>query len=413
MVNIYSPLISPRLQYVLRVIFRDHLRVPFLLSADRAEWEGAPGPKIHYTDEVRSDSLGIPPSGFLAGLPVDPMRGAVPLDDSRVDLSSPGGAWPFDLFVAIFWLLARVEEYGDVYDQMGRFSPEGSWAARNGWLDRPLVDEWIQLLGKAPAGFRFSPTYDIDQPWCYLHKNPLKALLRGGALTLAGRRADPFDNFHWLDWVHESLEEKMEAPVYFFPLAARQTRFDKNPSPGNGAYQQLIEEHSRRYPVGIHPSYYTADKPELLGEETALLSRITGLPVTVSRYHYIRFRLPEGYRRLLEAGIRADYSMGYGERNGFRASYSRPFPWYDLEKETETALQVVPFCWMDATAHRDGLAGGDATAQGGALSDLAGYVQRLRACGGRLTTIWHNSSLGEVPRWIGWRNVYLDFLNGL
>jgi hypothetical protein len=217
----------------------------------------------------------------------------------------------------------------------------------------------------------------------------------------------------------------MEAPVYFFPLAARHTRFDKNPSPGNGAYQQLIEEHSRRYPVGIHPSYYTADKPELLGEETALLSRITGLPVTVSRYHYIRFRLPEGYRRLLEAGIRADYSMGYGERNGFRASYSRPFPWYDLEKETETALQVVPFCWMDATAHRDGLAGQEATvhrdglagqeatAQGGALSDLAGYVQRLRACGGRLTTIWHNSSLGEVPRWIGWRNVYLDFLNGL
>jgi hypothetical protein len=404
MVNIFSPVTSSRLLYVLGVIFRDHLRVPYRLSADRSAWINAPAPKINYSDEELPGGLHIVPSGLLG----------------ETGLRETGP--PEEVFGAVFFFLSRYEEYqpGAVYDALGRFNPLTSWAGRQGLLERPLVDEWIHKLGASlgleGGPFRFSATYDIDQPWCYQNKG-LKINLLSAAKALAlgrwsrlqeqravltGRKRDPFDNFDWMDQANQALPD---APVYFFPLAASRNAFDKNPPPGNPAYQALIRAHGRRYPLGIHPSFHTTTTPSLLSEEMAVLARITGLPVTISRYHYIRFRLPEGYRLLLANGIRADYSMGYGECNGFRAAYSRPFPWYDLEKETETALQVVPFCWMEATSfhmrHQD---------RDAALAELEGYGQTLQALGGRLTTIWHNSSLNETPRWIGWRSLYRVFL---
>lgn len=401
MVHIYTPLTSPRLNYVLGVIFRDHLRVGYRVYTNPAELPEE-GLRISYSTEDSGVGLWIPASRALenGGPAVEAMRGAGP--------SAAVGS--FDLFGAVFFCLSRFEEYLPTapYDHMSRYEPEGSWAARNGFLERPLVDEWIVALGRAlglpvAAGARLFASYDVDQPWCYKHKS---WLTRSGRWmeqwrVLSGRARDPFDNFHWMDSVNAFLPE---APVYFFPLSARRTAYDKNPSPGLPAYQELIRAHSARYPVGIHPSFYSAAS-DWLASEIEVLNRITGLPVTISRFHYIHFRLPSDYRLLLELGIRADYSMGYGERNGFRASYSRPFPWYDLLRETETSLQVIPFCWMEATSYHVSKLSAEA-----ALAELLSYKAALDRVGGRFTPIWHNNSLGLDPRWIGWRKVYYDFL---
>jgi len=66
------------------------------------------------------------------------------------------------------------------------------------------------------------------------------------------------------------------------------------------------------------------------------------LVITQSRQHYIRFNLPEGYQRLIAAGITDDYSMGYGSVNGFRASVASSFYWYDLEKEVLSLIKHLP-----------------------------------------------------------------------
>lgn len=437
MVNIFSPAITPRLRYVLGVIFRDHLRVPYQLNADKNSWLTGEGPKIHYCDESLPGSLQIRPSGYLEDknqkekAPQNsPLKDVIPLEKSQ-------NPWPFDLFGAIFYLLSRHEEYlnGALFDHMGRFDPEGSWANRHGWLEIPLIDQWIQALAlgldiKTGREFTFSPTYDIDQPWCYQHKGMGMSILNGGKSLLTGhwgrireqgqvlqkKKKDPFDNFGWLDDIHtqqvngksKQNAASTETPVYFFPVSRERTRFDKNPLPGNEAYQALIHEHSQKYPVGIHPSFYSTSIKGKIKEEVDVLREITGLPVTISRFHYIHFRLPGAYRLLLEAGIRADYSMGYGEKNGFRASYSRPFKWYDLEKEEETSLTIVPYCWMEATAFYN-----EKLSKEEALANLKAYATNLRKVGGRLTTIWHNSSLNDARRWIGWREVYQDFLNDI
>src|ERR1700739_4880450 len=114
--------------------------------------------------------------------------------------------------------------------------------------------------------------------------------------------------------------------------------------------KQLVKAHADKYAVGIHPSWKSGDNDDLLKEEIIILQNLADKKIATSRQHYIRFMLPEGYRRLIDAGITADHSMGYGSINGFRASVASSFYWYDLQKEVQTPLLIYPFCYMEANS---------------------------------------------------------------
>ena len=114
--------------------------------------------------------------------------------------------------------------------------------------------------------------------------------------------------------------------------------------------KHLIREHSDHYSIGIHPSWQSGDDPEKLKLEILKLGHIAGKQISSSRQHYIRFTLPQTYRQLIDLGIESDFSMGYGSINGFRASVTSPFFWYDLEREEQTKLLLYPFCFMEANS---------------------------------------------------------------
>jgi hypothetical protein len=58
----------------------------------------------------------------------------------------------------------------------------------------------------------------------------------------------------------------------------------------------------------------------------------------------------------LDQEIVEDYTMGYPDIPGFRASTSTPFLFYDLDYEIQTPLMIYPFCIhvnaiIDASKH--------------------------------------------------------------
>lgn len=168
---------------------------------------------------------------------------------------------------------------------------------------------------------------------------------------------------------------------------------------------RLIRDISARFPVGIHPSYYSNDQPGRLEAEVQWLSGICGRPVTISRQHFLRLRIPDTYRRLLAAGIRADYTLGYADDIGFRAGTARAFPWFDLEREQTTVLELHPFQVMDATLkHYLGLS------PAAASDRIAVLIERTRRFGGVFRPLWHNSSFAKNHGWNGWTSVYEDML---
>ncbi len=157
---------------------------------------------------------------------------------------------PFDLFSACFFLLSRYEEYLPFEpDQYGRFEADQSLAFRIGFLEEPVIDQWLILFKKLlqqkfpdlvfPAQtFRFISTFDIDNPWAFRHKGlirnmagSLKALWQGRysdfrqrIAVLRGSLQDPFDNYEYI----RSIEMKYHFTSVFFFLFGDYDRIDSN-----------------------------------------------------------------------------------------------------------------------------------------------------------------------------------------
>ncbi len=424
---LYTTSLTPRLQYISDFIGKELANEPFVITTDKEQFNKFTGPKINYSDaDINNDAFWLKPHTLLFQDNIIPQPiNCFEFNGSKAFFKTEGDI-PFDIFAASFYLLSRYEEYlPHQPDEYGRYDHTNSLAFKEDFLQLPLVNNWLELLKQLVqkrfpgiaiyhSSFTFLPTYDIDMAWSYKYKGwsrntggILRNLIRGQwkelrerIQVLTGKQKDPFDAFGWLNQLHE---EKKLKPYYFFLLAGKTGRYDKNISPGKKEMKSLVADHIIRYPVGIHPSWQSGDSALLLKKEIAALAGITGNNVRSSRQHYIRMSMPETYRRLIDNGIQFDFSMGYGGINGFRASVASVFNWYDLQAEKQTPLIIFPFCYMEATSYYEL----KHTPQQ-ALEEMEHYYQAVKSVNGLFSMIWHNSFLGTEK--LEWREVYSQFL---
>src|SRR5207253_2245204 len=90
----------------------------------------------------------------------------------KIFFQTPGDL-KFDMLAASFYLISRYEEYlPHSKDEYGRYAHVNSLAFREGFLDVPLVNLWLQDLRNVIASkfqstslkkqsFTFLPSYDI------------------------------------------------------------------------------------------------------------------------------------------------------------------------------------------------------------------------------------------------------------
>ena len=436
---VYSEKITPRLQYIAGFIGKEITGEPFQLTSDRFYFHDYSGPKINYSCErICDDEFFIHTHSLLfedtiRQHEISSFETSTGMPDRQgcKAFFKTGGDYPFDIFAASFYLLSRYEEYlPHKKDMYGRYAHENSLAFKEGFLHLPLVNIWLNdfkeaLKKKFPSfaihdsPFTFQPTYDIDEAYAFINKDLVKtigsaakSLLRGEWSmlknrweVLRGKSRDPYDAYDWMDKFHAKLPLH---PLYFFHAAVKKGRYDKNISPLHPAMQTLIKKHAEKYSIGVHPSWKSGDDEELLHKEIRVLEQITGKKITASRQHYIRFTLPHTFRRLVDAGITDDYSMGYGGINGFRASVASPFYWYDLKKEEQTNLLLHPFCFMEANSFFE-----QKYLPQRAYEEMMHYYTVVKAAGSKLITIWHNNFLGSHPFFSGWKEVYKEFVEAV
>lgn len=430
MVLIYSHISSSRLQYICSFIFKEQLGLDFKLTIDSEAFKSYEGAKINYSDsKIADDEFYIKNHALLFENEIKEQAiDCFTANSNKAFFKTEHCDFPFDIFAASFYLLSRYEEYlphkKDIYS---RFGHENSLACREGFLHLPLINLWLQdfagrLKDKFPSGslrtavnfqpltFNFQPTYDIDIAYSYKHKGLLRNF--GGFLrspsaerikVLGGSLKDPFDCYEWLNHLHKQYHL---APVYFFLVAEKNGEFDKNILPHQDAMWRLVKKHTALYEIGIHPSWQSNANTTLLKSEMEWLAEMSGIKqIKISRQHYIKFSLPETFRKLIQAGIHHEYSMGYGSINGFRASVASSFYWYDLEAELQTSLRMHPFCFMDANCYYEQKQN---TEQ--AFEELMHYYNICKAVNGTLITIWHNNFLGTAKEFKGWRKIYERFI---
>ncbi len=427
---LYTHSLTPRLQYIIDFIANELRPATIKITTSTEEFSSSADIKINYSDnQSHGGEIWIRPHDLLFEQGIREQRFECFDTDGNKAFFKTEGDLPFDIFV-----LSRYEEYlPHQKDEYGRYAHKNSIAYKENFLHLPLVNIWLKELMKMirekfqvptndsrlttpDSRLTFLPTYDIDIAWSYKHKGWWRNL--GGALrsimkgewslikerirVLRSQQKDPFDAFAWMHKLHEQHKLK---PYYFFLVPEKRGHYDKNISPSSTVMQALIRDHVIRYPVGIHPSWKSGDDLSLLKKEMKTLSALTGSPVVSSRQHYIRFNLPEGYRRLIDNGITYDFSMGYGSINGFRASACSPFYWYDLKKEERTGLMLFPFCYMEANSFYE-----QKCSSQQALEELRQYYGIVKSVNGYFIMIWHNSFLGTDKLTTGWRDVYEQFV---
>lgn len=426
---LYAERICARLQYITDFVGKEISGEAFQITADIEYFRRHPGPKINYGNERISEvEFFLMPHLLLFEKNIQPQAIICFETNNNKVFFKTNGDYPFDIFAASFYLLSRYEEYlPHTKDMYRRYAHQNSLAFKENFLHSPLINIWLQdfkksITAKFPeltthvSRLTFLPTYDIDIAWSYKHKGwrrnfggILRSLFKGNWAevkkrinVLNGKQKDPFDAYTWMHKLHEEYKLK---PHYFFLVPVKRGRYDKNISPACKAMQELIKDHSIRYSTGIHPSWRSGDDISLLKKEIGTLSNITGNQVSSSRQHYIRFTLPETFRRLIDNGIRSDFSMGYGSINGFRASIASSFYWYDLEKEEQTKLLLFPFCYMEANSFYE-----QKFSDQQALEEMRQYYKVVKSVNGYFIMIWHNSFLGTDKQSEGWRDVYEQFI---
>jgi hypothetical protein len=429
MLLVYSTAITPRLEYILQFFANQLFDEPIKTTTDIADYAAFSGPKLNYSSkDIIEDEFLIEPVALLFENSIKPLRAECFELNFHKAFFHSGGDLNFDIFAATFYLLTRYEEYlPHEKDLYGRYAHTNSLAFREGFLHQPLVNIWLHefrnaLLAKYPAiTFRMEQfanviTYDIDIAYSYLYKGflrsaggMLRSVLKGQFALVAerwrvlrGKAKDPYDCYEWLDALHLYCRLK---PHYFFLVAKKSGRFDKNVSTAARGFRDLVEYYCSTYNVGIHPSWQSGDDRSLLREEKGWLEVVGDKEVTASRQHFLRFTIPETYRILAAEGIRKEFSMGYGTINGFRASVSVPFRWYDLERETTTDLTIYPFCFMDANAFYK-----SRYSPGQAYDELMRYYNIVKKVNGMMITVWHNDFLGTDPTRKGWREMFELFM---
>lgn len=431
MVLIYSHISSSRLKYIYSFIFKELMGIDFKLTIDSEKFKTHIGPKINYSDaKISADEFYIQNHPLLFEQNIQIQKtDYFTVNNNKAFFKTVNSDFPFDIFAASFYLLSRYEEYlPHEKDMYGRYGYENSIANREGFLNLPLINIWVKDLANSlklkystfnvqHSMFKFEATYDIDIAYSYKHKGFWRNI--GGFFkspsaerikVLSGAEKDPFDCYEWLHQLHQQYNLQ---PVYFFLVAEENGRYDKNILPHKDAMLKLVTQHAKKYRVGLHPSWQSGDDRSLLKKEKERLAAMVQAAESVpapSRQHYIRFNLPEGYQRLITAGITDDYSMGYGSINGFRASVATAFFWYDLEKEEQTHLRIHPFCFMDANAFYEQRQNPEQT-----LEELVHYLSVCKAINGTMITIWHNNFLGTKkefanPIAIGWKAIYESFI---
>ncbi|MEZ5007113.1 MAG: hypothetical protein R2728_16120 [Chitinophagales bacterium] len=369
---IYIPQITNRIKYVFNYVFKNYLQADINLIDDVALANGSEI-LISYKEPIANCKVYFAAHHLLFEETILPQEIECSVFNGHAiffQVDDTAAVLPYDPFALIFYMLTRYEEYLPFdADEHGRFPAKASLAFQNNFLEDPIVEHAIADVLKCiqkvqpsfkyhQPSFQFEISFDVDAPFAYRGKGFFKNLFGGLSMLIKGKinqgidrlgftffgGKDPFDQFYN---ILSGLDD-YNLTGFFFLLLEHEGKHNPSIHYKHYALDILVEKLTKNDVVGIHPSYDCNTVKKLKEEQDRFLT-LTHSNATISRQHFIRIKFPETYQLLQSAKIEHDYSMAFPDHMGFRAGCSRPYPFYDLSKESLTDITIHPFCVMDAT----------------------------------------------------------------
>ncbi len=424
----HPPGYEPERRYAYEVVLQEFLGLETtLVRESRSDVEltltDATGGPVTVPDVL----FATPEDAWLtaASLPSEPLahcRDVDPLQPLPVLYGEPT-ANGIDVFGSVFFLLTRYEELvGDVRDAHERFPASASVSVREGFLDRPLANEYAELLWsrltaawprlpRRQRSYALRLSHDVDFPLYRVPPREARAIARRDlrhehAPLLALRRVvnalvpdlipkslDLNNTFEWLMRASEDLG--LRSAFYF--IAGRSA------GPIDGSYEiddpwilgLLSRIHARGHEIGFHASYNTFLDPDRTRSEVEGLRRAcaaAGLddPVRGGRQHYLRWQNPVTWQNWEDAGLEYDSTLTFADHVGFRSGTCYEHPVFNLRTRTALRLRERPLVVMDASLLEYQDVALDAVPE-----EIVRLARTVRRFDGEMALLWHNDRLGS------------------
>jgi peptidoglycan/xylan/chitin deacetylase (PgdA/CDA1 family) len=342
-----------------------------------------------------------------------------------------------DVFGSAFFMLSRYEEYvKPERDQHDRFPAAASLAYKEGFLDRPIINEYIEILWccmkrlwpgleRKKRSFKTVVSHDVDIPFAYglsgfrqhvikcsgdilKRKSPalmLKRIAAWQALKNGEFRHDPNYTF---DTIMDISEQNNIQSAFYFSTACTNRAYDENYNIDHPYMRQLIRAIAHRgHEIGLHTSYETyRDLAQIKREFQKLLQVCEDEDIKQDKWggrqHFLRWQVPFTWNYWDQARLNYDSTLSYAEHAGFRCGLCCEFPVYDLIQRKQLSLLERPLVIMDASVLREnymGLKGQEA------IACMLKLKQKCRQFKGDFTLLWHNSSFEDPSFWTIYENV--------
>ena len=402
MYQVQSPFVSERLRYVLNFVIHEFLQDSYDLIHDPTQEHL----KITHLLSSKEFQLCLPE--HLRSNQIDPHLLDNAIASAKSILHDHVHPRYGDYLTAIFCMITGYQEYltfqPDVHHRFGAdqcgwrrvLGPDHPWADILALkLARYICDYFGASSPK--LGTRFESSIDVDWPWSHTHLKFRYRLMKWLKWSFIER----YDTYNEILVHHEDADLE---PRFFFLMGGGHAndytnRFHQN------AYHQLIQEIQKHADVGVHMPYMSCQRPDLMERSLQTLKEVMGMDILHNRQHYLRVYLPQTMRQLIACGIEHDHSFGFADATGFRLGTARVIPWFDLQADQVTSLQLHPLIAMDV-AMKNGL-----QLKPDQLKDhVIGLAQSVMDTGGVFSLLWHNNSLSSIAGWNVYRDTYLTLL---
>lgn len=346
-----------------------------------------------------------------------------------------------DVLASTYYLTSRYEEMyrrGE-RDQHGRFPGKSSLPYRAGFIHRPIVDEYgevlraillehdmlssrgLSLCARPPFFSKINLTHDVDQPYLYRGVwSYLRAVLKDGrnpftafGLCFGHPKNDEFNTFSkFIAWNKQLIRRTPEGmtDMIFFLKTPADHKLDKPNYRLRRPYMRTLLAQMRRAGarLGLHCSYASGLMPQLIAEQRQYLQKQLGMTIHKSRHHFLALREPEDMLLLYSAGIRHDYTMGYADVAGFRLGTCRPVKFINPNTRSLTELVLHPLTMMDVTLSRQDYMG---LSLQEAESYAEGLIRQVASYNGELNLLWHNEQFSPTVH--SWQTSLYRYLLGV
>ncbi len=345
-----------------------------------------------------------------------------------------------DIFGSSYFMLSRYEEIViNEKDGHFRFPAYKSLAKKSGFLNRPIIDEYINILKKTilfiwpnlklkNSKFKMILSHDVDEPVRYGFRNNVRMFkaitsdfinrrdFRSPFLAVTGKfltkdKLNELDPFNTFDWIMNKSESFGLKSSFYFMTNRSNKKYDCDYSIKHPAIINLLKTiSSRGHEIGLHPSYDSYNEKGLIKVEKEKLIKVlsdVGIKQKVigGRMHFLRFEIPSTFFEWESAGFKYESSLGYADEAGFRCGSCFEYRAFDSISGKKLNLILRPLIAMECSViDKRYMNFGEGEK---AYNVFTSLKQSCMNVDGNFTLLWHNSRLvSDISK-----ELYLDILN--